>query len=250
MFMSLEKQLTGTVERVEIPSKLLKETREVHVYLPHNYSPLYKYPVLYVNDGSDYESMGRMISLLNERFQDRHARRFLVVFVPVDKSVRREEYHPEGSKHRDYVRFFADELVPAIEERFSAFPMGPARGILGSSLGATAALHTLLRYPRKFHYLALQSGAFKDSSYRLVEESGRTLATVPVYQVVGLQEDKFQSASGAVIDILALNRKMRDLLTSLGVDVEYAEYDKDHTWGFWQEDIPRVLDHFARHTSF
>ncbi|WP_157721994.1 alpha/beta hydrolase [Tumebacillus avium] len=248
--MSLEKQPTGTVERVEIQSQFLGETREAHVYLPHNYSPLYKYPVLYINDGSDYESMGRMITLLNERFQDRNQRRFLVVFTPVDKSVRREEYHPEGSKHKAYVRFFADELVPAIEERFTAFPMGPARGILGSSLGATAALHTLLTYPRKFHYLALQSGAFRDSSYAEVEAAGKSLATVPVYQVVGLQEENFQSSSGKTIDILALNRKMRDLLQTCGVDVDYAEYDKDHTWGFWQEDLPRVLDHFARHTSF
>ncbi|WP_157729535.1 alpha/beta hydrolase [Tumebacillus algifaecis] len=248
--MSLEKQPPGIVERVEIPSRFLGETREIHVYLPHNYSPLYKYPVLYINDGSDYESMGRMISLLNERFQNRQARRFLVVFVPVDKSVRREEYHPAGSKHQAYVRFFADELVPTVEERYAAFPMGPARGILGSSLGATAALHTLLTYPRKFHYLALQSGAFQDASYEGVTAKGRELATVPIYQVVGLQEDRFQSASGKVIDILGQNRKMRDLLQSAGVDVNYAEYDKDHTWGFWQEDLSRVLDHFARHTSF
>ncbi len=248
--MSIEKQPTGSVERVEIQSRFLQQSREVHIYLPHNYSPLYKYPVLYVNDGSDYESMGRMISLLNHRFADRHARRFLVVFVPVDKSVRRDEYHPEGSKHSAYVRFFADELIPLIEERYAAFPMGPARGIVGSSLGAVAALHTLLTYPRKFHYLALQSGAFHESSFQQVEAKGRELATVPIYQVVGLQEDRFQSASGKVIDLLALNRKMRDLLQSGGVDVEYSEYDHDHTWGFWQEDLPRLLDHFARHTSF
>ncbi|TCP52434.1 enterochelin esterase-like enzyme [Tumebacillus sp. BK434] len=248
--MSLEKQLTGTVERVEIQSQFLGETREAHVYLPHNYSPLYKYPVLYINDGSDYESMGRMITLLNERFTDRHQRRFLVVFVPVDKSVRREEYHPEGSKHQSYVRFFADELVPAIEERFTAFPMGPARGILGSSLGATAALHTLLTYPKKFHYLALQSGVYREATLAGVQKLGNTLATVPVYQVVGLQEENFQSASGRILDILGQNRALHNLLQQVGVEVDYAEYDKDHTWGFWQEDLPRVLDHFARHTAF
>lgn len=247
--MSSTEERTGTVERVEITSRFLNETREVHVYLPHNYSPLYKYPVLYINDGSDYMMMGRMISLLNERFQDRNARRFLVVFVPVDKSRRYEDYHPEGARNEAYIRFFADELVPAIEDRFAAFPMGPARGIMGSSLGATAALHTLLHYPKKFHYLALQSGAFKDSSYQEVE-GRRDLATVPVYQVVGLQEDQFTSTNGQVIDILALNRRMKDLLQAQGVDVEYGEYDHDHTWAFWQEDLPRALDHFVRHTSF
>ncbi|KEO81976.1 alpha/beta hydrolase [Tumebacillus flagellatus] len=247
--MSSTEQLTGTVERVTISSQFLGEEREVNVYLPHNYSPLYKYPVLYINDGSDYMMMGRMISLLNERFQDRLAGRFLVVFVPVDKSLRTDEYHPEGARHEAYVRFFADELVPAIEERFAAFPMGPARGIMGSSLGATAALHTVLQYPKKFHYLALQSGAFKDQTFREVE-GRRDLATVPVYQVVGLQEEHFQSSNGRVINILDLNRRMRDLLQAQGVDVDYAEYDRDHTWGFWQEDLPRALDHFVRHTAF
>jgi enterochelin esterase-like enzyme len=250
MNMSPIEQTTGTVERVLIESKFLDETREVHIYLPHNYSPLYKYPVLYINDGSDYMMMGRMISLLNERFSDRHQPRFLTVFVPVDKAVRREEYHPRGSKHDAYIRFFADELVRAIEEQYAAFAMGPARGIMGSSLGATAALHTLLHYTRKFHYLALQSGAFyAQETFDLLEDR-RDLATVPVYQVVGLQEDKFETSTGNVIDLLAANRKMHDALIAQGVDVDYQEYDADHTWGFWQEDLPRALDHFVRHTAF
>ncbi|MGB8956117.1 MAG: alpha/beta hydrolase-fold protein [Tumebacillaceae bacterium] len=239
----------GTVVRVEVTSRFLGETREVNVYLPPNYTPLYKYPTLYVNDGADYMIMGRMITLLNQRFQDRLARRFLVVFVPVDKAVRREEYSPQGAKHDAYVRFFADELVPAIEEQFAAFPMGPARGIMGSSLGAVAALHTLLAYSRKFHYLALQSGSFGETSFAAAAERP-DLATVPVYQVVGLQEDKFQSSTGKVLDLLAANRRMRDLLQQHGVAVDYAEYDADHTWGFWQNDLPRALDHFVRHTNF
>lgn len=247
--MSNTEQLTGTVERVHVESRFLGETREVHVYLPHNYSPLYKYPTLYINDGDDYMKMGRMISLLNKRFEDRLAQRFLVVFVPVDKSIRREEYSPKGSKHEAYVRFFADELVPVIEERFTAFPMGPARGIMGSSLGATAALHTLLAYPKKFHYLALQSGAFREMSLDAVQ-GRRDLATVPVYQVVGLQEDQFKTAEGKVFDILDANRKMHETLEAQCVDVEYAEYDADHTWGFWQEDLPNALDHFVRHVAF
>jgi enterochelin esterase-like enzyme len=246
--MSQAAQNTGTVERVLVPSRFLNETREVHIYLPHNYSPLYKYPVLYINDGWDYMMMGRMISMLNERFQDRFASRFLAVFVPVDKSQRRDEYHPEGALHEAYLRFFADELVPAIEDKYSAFPLGPARGIMGSSLGATAALHAVLHYPRKFHYLALQSGAFRNTSFEMVE-GRRDLATVPVYQVVGLQEDKFES-NGKIFDILDANRRMRDLLKAQGVDVDYAEYDQDHTWGFWQEDLPRALDHFVKHVAF
>ncbi|HEU4964598.1 MAG TPA: alpha/beta hydrolase-fold protein [Bacilli bacterium] len=247
--MSNTEQLTGTVEKVQVASRFLDETREVHVYLPHNYSPLYKYPTLYINDGADYMTMGRMISLLNKRFEDRHALRFLVVFVPVDKSIRTEEYSPKGSRHEAYLRFFADELVPAIEEQFTAFPMGPARGIMGSSLGATAALHTVLAYPRKFHYLALQSGAFREPSLEAVQ-GRRDLATVPVYQVVGLQEDRFETAKGTIFDILAANRNMREALEAQGVEVEYAEYDADHTWGFWQENLPRALDHFVRHVSF
>lgn len=241
-------ELTGSVERVHIDSRFLGETREVHVYLPHNYSPLYKYPVLYINDGSDYMMMGRMISLLNERFADIRATRFLVVFVPVDKSKRRDEYHPHGEKHEAFLRFFAEELVAAVEGRFATFPMGPARGIMGSSLGATVALHTVLEYPRKFHYLALQSGAFKGTTYEQVE-GRRDLATVPVYMVVGLQEERFET-NGNVYDLLDANRRMRDLLQAQGVDVDYAEYDADHTWGFWQEDLPRALDHFVRHLAF
>ena len=241
-------ELTGTVERVLIDSRFLGETREVHVYLPHNYSPLYKYPVLYINDGSDYMMMGRMISLLNERFADSLATRFLVVFVPVDKAKRRDEYHPHGEKNDAYLRFFAEELVAAVEERFAAFPMGPARGIMGSSLGATVALDTMLQYPRKFHYLALQSGAFKGKTFEQVE-GRRDLATVPVYMVIGLQEERFET-NGKVYDLLDTNRRMRDLLQAQGVDVDYAEYDADHTWGFWQEDLPRALDHFVRHVAF
>jgi enterochelin esterase-like enzyme len=244
-----DNQATGTVEQVLIQSRFLGEEREAHIYLPHNYTPLYKYPVLYVNDGADYMTMGRMISLLNERFQDRNARRFLVVFVPADKPKRREQYSPLGSQQRAYIRFFADELVPLIEERYAAFPLGPARGIMGSSLGASVALHTVLEYTRKFHYLSLQSGFFvHDETYEALK--GRLdLATVPVYQVIGLDEANYEATNGKTYDLVAANRRMKDALASLGVNVDYKETPGDHTWGTWQQDLPLALDHFVKHTQ-
>ncbi|GIM47514.1 hypothetical protein DNHGIG_30630 [Collibacillus ludicampi] len=240
--------LTGKTEKLAITSRFLGETRQVKIYLPHTYSPLYSYPVLYANDGSDYMSLGRMLTLLNKRFTPQKATPFLVVFVPVDKNIRTEEYSPTGERNEAYIRFFAEELVPMIDEKYSTIPLASARGIIGSSLGATAALHTYLQYPRMFQILLLQSGAFLESSLQAVRnrESHHGLHC---HQMVGLKETAFQMSNGTILNFVDANRKMKDLLQSKGAQVEYSEYDGDHTWGTWQQDLPHALDYFCKHSS-
>jgi enterochelin esterase-like enzyme len=239
---------TGRTEKITIESRFLGESRQIKIYLPHNYSPLFSYPVLYANDGSDYMSLGRMLTMLNQRFAPGGSRPFLAVFVPVDKKVRTEEYAPYGERHEAYVRFFAEELVPLIDDRYSTIPLASARGLIGSSLGATAALHTYLRYPRMFQILLLQSGAFLAPSLEAVR-NGDFLHGLHCHQMVGLKETAFPLGNGTVLNFVEANRQMKDLLREKGAEVDYHEYDGDHTWGTWQQDLPHALDYFAKHSS-
>ena len=63
--------------------------------------------------------------------------------------------------------------------------------------------------------------------------------------IVGLQETAYETDRG-VYDFVAINREMKQILTSKGAKIVYSEHDGQHVWGFWQTFIPDALTTFLR----
>ena len=89
----------GTVQDLTMYSEALQEEMQLLIYLPANYSPLYKYSVLIASDGKDYFQLGRISRVVDELYEQKEIENLIIVGVPY-KSVkdRREKYHPEGSQ--------------------------------------------------------------------------------------------------------------------------------------------------------
>ncbi|MDF2684108.1 MAG: yjcH [Brevibacillus sp.] len=227
------------LEEIILDSRHLGTPEKLIVYTPERYSPLYSYPVLYIQDGDDYLAMGRMATLLDRMIGEKELPDLLAVFLPVDKNKRQERYHPDGREHVAYRRFLADEVVSYIDTHYSTETLGNARTLIGESLGGVVSLFTALAYPHTFGQIACQSIAM---DAQLNQRVAQTAFEVPytIYLEIGTQETAVTSARGP-LDLVAANEELREILHTKMATLVYETFEGDHTWGHWQANLPRML---------
>jgi enterochelin esterase-like enzyme len=237
----IHKERKGSVIDDLVYSQRLDREVPLMIYLPHNYSPLYTYPTLYVQDGEDYFTLGKIASTLDKMIDDQIVDKCIVVGVPVEsKRERLVLYRSRGSKHEAYKRFFAEELVSYIDDTYATHPMSGARAIMGDSLGGSVSLDIALQYPYTFHYVVSQSGAFYEGTIERIQAFKQSPSLLSVYQIIGTEETQVETSIGD-INLLQFNRDVTEALEEKGIPLYYNEYKGDHTWGYWQKDIPHVL---------
>lgn len=233
-----------TVVKENIPSVHLQEPRVVRIALPPGYNELLTYPVIYCQDGEDFINFGRIVTQLTRLVLDEGVEPAIIAAVDVNKAVRTEEYSPEGSRFAAYCRFFTEELIPFVEERYPVRRDQDSRLLAGDSLGGTVSLHLALDHPDLFTRVLALSGAFLPSTQDRLR-SEKDLSWLELYMLIGLQEESVETTRG-VFDFLACNRVSRQLLEERHARLTYLEKDGKHLWGFWQNELPEALHHFLR----
>ncbi|MDQ0268697.1 alpha/beta hydrolase [Cytobacillus purgationiresistens] len=231
----------GTITDFTFSSKALGEDLEILVYLPGNYSPLYKYNILIAQDGKDYFQLGRIGRTSDELLQSRDIENTIIIGIPY-KNVedRRRKYHPDGEQHEAYIRFLAHELAPYLDEKYPSYQMGMGRALIGDSLGATVSLLTALQYPHTFGTVILQSPLVNEKVMSEVE-AFNTTHLLNIYHVIGKEETAVKTTDGKEKDFLTPNRELSELMKKRGFTYFYDEFDGDHTWTHWQPDLKRAL---------
>jgi enterochelin esterase-like enzyme len=231
----------GTIKEHTIKSNELVEEILLLIYLPANFSPLYKYSLLIAQDGRDYFQLGKIGRLADEYLFEREIENLIIVGIPYkDVDDRRRKYHPDGEQHQQYIRFLAHELVPFLDQEFPTYHMGSTRALIGDSLGATVSLMTALQYPRSFGKVLLQSPYVNEKVLELVNSFTET-ELLEIYHIVGNQETKVQTTNGKISDFLSPNRKLSSIFTDKSFTYFYDEFNGDHTWTYWQPDLKRAL---------
>ncbi|EGA90304.1 hypothetical protein GPDM_05631 [Planococcus donghaensis MPA1U2] len=232
---------TGKVEDLSIYSKELQEDMQLLVYLPANFSPLYKYTLVIASDGKDYFQLGRIPRVVDELLEKREIENIIVVGVPY-KSVedRNKKYEPTGEQHSAYLRFLAHELAPFLDEKYPTYQVGMGRALIGDSLAATASLMAALKYPNIFGRVILQSPKVGEEMLTAIE-AFKSANSFTVYHVIGKEETAVKLGSGGTADFLEPNRQLNNLMKNKGFSVFYEEFEGDHTWKHWQPDLKRAL---------
>ncbi|TVY11975.1 alpha/beta hydrolase [Paenibacillus cremeus] len=231
-----------TIIKETVPSASLGLDRAVKVYLPPGYNELLSYPVVYCQDGDDFFNFGRIATTMNRLIFDEGVEPVLIVGVDVDKRVRTSEYAPEGDRNAAYCRFFAEELVPFIEQKYPVRATADERVLAGDSLGGTVSLHLALAYPSLFSKVLSLSGAFLHTTReRLAEEAD--LSWMELLMVIGTDETEVKTERG-VFNFLEENRTTKKLLEERSCRLQYVEKPGKHLWGFWQNELPWMLQHF------
>ena len=204
----------GTIKEHTIKSNELGEEVLLLIYMPANFSPLYKYSLLIAQDGRDYFQLGKIGRLADEYLFEREIENLIIIGIPYkDVKDRRRKYHPAGEQNQAYIRFLAHELVPYLDKEFPTYHMGSTRALIGDSLGATVSLMTALHYPHTFGKIILQSPYVDDQVNGLVE-SFTEKGLLEIYHVVGNQETVVQMTNGKTSDFLTPNRKLSSIIKS------------------------------------
>jgi enterochelin esterase-like enzyme len=231
----------GTIKEHNIISNELGEEILLLIYLPANFSPLYKYSLLITQDGRDYFQLGKIGRLADEYLYEREIENLIIIGIPYkDVEDRRRKYHPDGEQHQQYIRFLAHELVPYLDQEFPTYHIGSTRALIGDSLGATVSLMTALQYPHTFGKVLLQSPYVDKEVIDLVKNSKES-KLLEIYHIIGNQETEVQTTNGKISDFLTPNRELSRILKSKSITYFYDEFNGDHTWTHWQPDLKRAL---------
>ncbi|MGE5704419.1 MAG: alpha/beta hydrolase [Clostridia bacterium] len=236
----MSEYMKRTINKEEVSSAYLQGTRSVKVYLPPGYHELLSYPVVYCQDGNDFFTMGRIATIANQLILEEDMEPFIVVGVSVDRNKRTSEYSAIGERNDAYKRFFAEDLVPFIENRYPV--RKSKRVIAGDSLGGTVSLHLALDYPELFSNVLSLSGAFLAPTLEALQLES-DLSWLNLWMLIGLDETSVETHMGH-IDFVHWNRLAKQALEQKKARLHYIEKPGVHTWGFWQKELPDGLRHF------
>jgi enterochelin esterase-like enzyme len=231
----------GTIKELNFHSKELGEEMLLLVYLPANYSPLYKYSLLIAQDGRDYFQLGRIGRLADELLFNKEIENLIIIGVPYKNVAdRRRKYHPDGEQYHEYVRFLAHELVPFLDKEFPTYQMGSTRGLIGDSLGAAVSLMTAIQYPYTFGKVLMQSPYVDNRIIESVRDFTKP-ELLEIYHVIGTKETEVKMTNGKTNDFLTPNRVLSREFSQKSFTYFYEEFNGNHTWTFWQPDLRRAL---------
>jgi predicted alpha/beta superfamily hydrolase len=182
-----------------IASKVLGETRRIHVYTPPGYDTAAgnRYPVLYVPDGGLAEDFPHVTSDIDAAI--RAGEMPPIVVVGIENTERRRDMTGPTNVETDkqiaphvggsaaFRAFIRDELMPVVRERIRG---NGQTAIVGESLAGLFVIETFLQEPGLFDtYIALSPSLWlndqalvrgADRSLRAQLRSGKTLSYLAV----------------------------------------------------------------------
>ncbi|MBX2877423.1 MAG: tetratricopeptide repeat protein [Saprospiraceae bacterium] len=138
-----------------IPSEVLEQERQVHIYLPASYSTSQQnYPVLYILDGQWHFTNGVAIQQAL-RVPDRLPE-MIVIGIQNANPLRRTLF---WEKREKFHRFLEAELNPFLEKNFR---VSGDRIIFGWEAGAYFACYALLHEKQLFNAAIVTNGGYAD----------------------------------------------------------------------------------------
>lgn len=157
----------GKLEMVEYDSKTVGTTRKMNVYTPPGYSQDKKYPVLYLlhgigGDESEWQRFAAPDKLFDNLIEDGKAVPMIVVMPNgrAQKNDRAEgDVFASGPAFAVFERDLLDDVIPAIESRYSVQADREHRALAGLSMGGGQSLNFGLAHLDTFAWIGGFSSA-------------------------------------------------------------------------------------------
>lgn len=254
--------LTGNIQQHRaFPSKILKNRRDVLVYLPPGYRRFstQRYPVLYLHDGQNVfdaaTAFGGVEWGVDETAQQLIRQKLIepliIVAVANTGEDRIHEYAPTPARIdppkrkrskgqlRSYGRFLIEELKPFIDRKYRTRREAEFTGLGGSSLGGLATMALGLWYPNYFSRLAVMSASiwWDDCAiYQIVDEVDETARPpLKIWLDTGTHEPGWERAAVLRDRLVEKGWRLHD-------DLNYLEAEgADHSEGAWAARVDPIL---------
>lgn len=231
----------GHMQRFEFHSGVYGGTRPIDVYLPAEFAPHRRFPLLIVHDGDDYRRFADMITVLDNLIQRHEVAPLIVAFT--SGVQRNREY---GADPRQ-PKFLVEELLPELCSRYPISEGAEHRGLCGASFGGVSSLFTAWTYPGVFGKLLLQSGSFVFTD---VGRHDRSPLFDPVVDFVNALRDdparvsaRVYMSCGTFESLIFYNRSLHPLLRDAGLSVRFREVPDGHNWIAWRDRLREGLSY-------
>jgi predicted alpha/beta superfamily hydrolase len=255
--------VTGDLRLHELQSRVFRNRRMLRVWLPPGYddpdNKYRQYPVFYLNDGQNL--FDRATAFIGVEWQvdesaDRLIRRGKIpplIIVGLDNAGkdRMREYLPYRSlsppvlrpRGKRYPEFLTNEVMPFVGQRYRVAKGPENTGLGGSSLGAIAALYTVMDRSPIFGRLLLESPSLFISGRRLLKYS-RAFRQWPqkVFLAIGTREAGRGDRDEQVVDDV---RELERVLRRAGLGDERLRVKiaqgATHNEAEWAKRFPEAL---------
>lgn len=245
-----------TVEQHIFFSSALQRQMRYEVVLPAGYaSGQQRFPVLYLlhgwqGDETNWVKLTHLVELAS-----RYA---LIIVTP---QALNSWYVNSATNPADhYADYISDDLIAEIDGHYRTIASSHQRAIAGLSMGGYGALLLSLRHPGLFSFAASISGAFSGPSGAEQVMPQLKPSTDQAFGPQGSQTreennlDTLIAAAdpakmpymlldcGTADPFLPSNRHVVEEIWSRGFAYEYHELPGAHTWSFWDNSLPNLLD--------
>ena len=220
-------------ENTIIKSEIFGYNLQYRVYTPEGMNPDILSPMIYITDGEAYIKFGQLPALLDKEISANRIEPVIAVFVDARNPEKMSENRRDSQFicNENYAKFYASELLPAIEKSYPSSPNREARVIMGLSYGAYNAACFGLFLPDYFAGLAMQSPAKSYLVRRLTD----------IYKKGPKLPLKIFLSHGRKGDSTRDNRYFKNALTEKGYDLTYKQSYQGHNWSNWRPLLDDVL---------
>jgi enterochelin esterase-like enzyme len=256
-------------DNLSMTSRILKVEKKYSVYLPEDYYTAERtYPVLYLLHGSGDDNLGwvhfgEVKRIADKAISEGNCTSMIIVMPDANTGQRGYFNSPRGDWN--YEDFFFSEFIPFIEKTYRIRAEKRYRAIAGLSMGGAGTLVYTLHHPELFSSACpLSAGrslhdwdTFRNNFAKeypgLSEEQMRNfykrhtsfellndLPAEPV-KLVGWYIDCGDDDSR-----FELNAKLHQAMRKKGISSELRIRDGGHTWTYWREALPSVLQFVSR----
>lgn len=252
-------------DNLTMKSEILNMERSYAVYLPPDYETSSRsYPVLYLlhglgDDQTGWIQFGEVKKIADNAIINGNATPMIIVMP--DANTGEVGYFNIPSKDWMYEDFFFNELMPYVESKYRIKSEKRFRAISGLSMGGGGTLTYALHRPDLFSAAAPLSSATGSTD---VEESLKRIrrygfeftrdemqallkANHPLELIEDIPLNKLNSVRwyidcGDDDYLFEDNSLLHIAFKKRGINHEYRVRDGAHTWAYWRESLPTVLE--------
>ena len=252
-------------DNLTMNSEILNMERNYAIYLPPDYETSSRsYPVLYLlhglgDDQTGWIQFGEVKKIADNSIINGKATPMIIVMP--DANTGRVGYFNMPSKDWMYEDFFFNELMPHVESKYRIKSEKKFRAISGLSMGGggtfTYALHRLDLFSAAAPLSAATGSLNVEESLERIKRYGieftraemefllktnlplELIDNIPLKKLNSIRwfidcgDDDYLYEDNSLIHI-AFSKK--------GINHEYRVRDGAHTWTYWRESLPKVLE--------
>nr|WP_295925166.1 alpha/beta hydrolase family protein [uncultured Dyadobacter sp.] len=253
------------LDNLSVPSKLLKSERKFAIYLPPDYATSERsYPVMYLlhgagDDHTGWVQFGEVLRIADEAIRNGTATPMIIVMP--DANTGRRGYFNDVKGDWPYEDFFFTELMPYVEKKFRIKAEKRFRAIAGLSMGGGGSFMYALHHPELFSSacpLSASTGpiTLEDAKKNLIRNNPDIAdSTVSTYYnrhsalaLINNLPDAQKKAVRWYIDcgdddfLYEGNSLVHIALRKKEVPHEFRVREGGHTWTYWRQSLPNVLE--------